>query len=86
VKSANAWWEIHHGLARAAATDIENKRLSRIGTFPALDGHSRSSGSEKGRMTMMTTLSIRDAAVSIPAAFVSAMLFVSAATGPLPLA
>lgn len=35
---------------------------------------------------MMTSLSIRDAAVSIAAAFVSAMLFVSAATGPLSLA
>ena len=35
---------------------------------------------------MLTSLSIRDAAVSFSAAFISAMLFVSAATGPLPIA
>ena len=41
---------------------------------------------EPSRAEPSLHLSLRDAAVSISAAFISAMLFVSAATGPLPIA
>lgn len=57
-----------------------------IGTLPALIAASPIGGGSKGRIQMfMSLVPVRQAAVSFAGAFVVAMLFVTAAVGPLPI-
>ena len=61
-----------------------------IGTLPALKDASPIGGDKKGVSTMffstISTISTRDAAISLVGAFLTAILFVTAAVGPLPIA
>ncbi len=58
-----------------------------IGTLPASLVASPIGGDKKGVFIMFFSFnSTRDAAVSLAGAFLTAMLFVSAAVGPLPVA
>ncbi len=67
----------------------ENIQQNPIGTTPALLKGWPSSGSRNKRecQTMFATFDVaRQTAVSLAGAFITALLFVSAAVGPLPIA
>src|SRR5687767_2767945 len=90
VRKKSACWEFipTRGAASppffAAAT--EKQRQNPIGTLPAIEGRASLKGPTKGRLHMFIAADPRQIAASLAAAFVTAMLFVSAAVGPLPIA